>query len=121
MLAVVACYGTLAAVALLSFVGITVDIDEATLVKLVTVVLVLALLGMGHSYRAHRHPGPLVLAVVAAALLAWVFFGRYSKALELAGFAVLLLASGWDFRVRKRACALTQSSCGETAGEWPEQ
>ena len=105
LLAVVACYGTLAAVALLSLLGVGVDISEATLVKLITALLILALLGMSYSYRLHRHPGPLLLSVVAAALLFWVFYGIYLKSLELTGFACLIVASVWDFRVKKKICS----------------
>ncbi|HDH53233.1 MAG TPA: hypothetical protein ENH24_01965 [Nitrospirae bacterium] len=104
LLAVATCYGTLAAVALLSLIGVSVEIDEGMLVKLITGLLLLALLGMGYSYRLHRHPGPLLLSLAAAALLLWVFYGSYSKPLELTGFAALVIASAWDFRVKKRVC-----------------
>lgn len=106
LLAVVACYGTLATVALLSVIGISIEIDEGLLVKLVSGLLVLALAGMGYSYSLHRHPGPLLLSVTAAALLLWVFYGSYSKPLELTGFAALVAASVWDFRAKKRACSV---------------
>lgn len=104
LLAVVTCYGTLAAVALLSVIGISIDIDESLLVKLVSGLLVLALAGMGYSYSVHRHPGPLLLSIGAAALLLWVFYGSYSKTLELTGFIALVFASVWDFRAKKRSC-----------------
>ena len=104
LLAVAACYGTLAAVALLSFIGISVDISAATLVTLITVLLILALLGMGYSYRLHKHPGPLLLGLAAAAVLFWVFYASYAKPLELAGFAALVVASVWDWRSKKRIC-----------------
>jgi len=112
LLAVATCYGTLAAVSLLSLIGVSVDIDEATLVKLITGLLVLALLGTVYSWRIHRHPGPLLLSLGAAALLLWVFYGSYSKPLELTGFALLVVASIWDFRVKKSTC--TDSCHAET-------
>jgi len=104
LLAVVTCYGTLAAVALLSVIGVSVELDEGFLVKLITGLLVLALAGMGYSYRIHRHPGPLLLSIASAALLLWVFYGSYSKSLEMTGFVALVIASLWDFRAKKRAC-----------------
>lgn len=110
LLAVFACYGTLATVALLSFIGISVEIDEALMVKLVSGLLLIALAGMFYSWRSHQHPGPFLLSILAALILLWVFFGSYSKVLELAGFALLLAASIWDFRVRKRCC---KNSCAE--------
>ena len=104
LLAVVACYGTVTAVALLSIVGVSVEIDEGTMVKLITGLLVLALGGMGYSYSVHRRAGPLALSVAAAAMLLWVFYGSYSKPLELSGFAALIVASVWDLRAKKRVC-----------------
>lgn len=104
LLAVMACYGALAAVALLSVIGISVEIDEGLLVRLISGLLILVLAGMGYSYRVHRHPGPLLLSVGSAALLLWVFYGSYSKPLELTGFMTLAVASVWDFRAKKRVC-----------------
>jgi threonine/homoserine efflux transporter RhtA len=45
-----------------------------------------------------------LLSIASAALLSWVFFGSYSKPLELIGFVALVAASVWDFCVKKRAC-----------------
>ncbi len=105
LLAATACYGTLAAVALLSAIGISIKIDEGLMIKMVGGLLFLALAGMAYSFRVHRHLGPLLLSIASAALLSWVFFGSYSKPLELTGFAALMVASVWDFRIKKRACA----------------
>jgi len=55
---VIACYGTLAAVALLSLVGVSVKLDESFMVKLVTALLIPALPGVGNYFRLHRHAGP---------------------------------------------------------------
>jgi len=110
LLAVLACYGTLAAVGLLSVVGISIELDEGLLVKLITGLLILALAGMGYSWRVHRHPGPLLLSVASAVLLLWVFYGHYSKPLELTGFVCLVVASVWDLHEKKRVC--TEKRCG---------
>jgi len=109
LLAVLTCYGTLSTVALLSVIGISVEIDEGLLVKLFTGFLVVALTGMGYSFRTHRHPGPLLLSIASAALLLWVFYGSYSKPMEMTGFIALVIASLWDFRAKKRACINTCS------------
>lgn len=107
LLAVAACYGTLAAVSLLSLIGINLEIEESVMVKLVSALLLIALAGMAYSFRKHSHPGPLLLSIVAAATLLWVFFGSYSKPIEMLGFGLLILASIWDFRAKKRACSST--------------
>lgn len=113
LLAVTICYGTLAAVSLLSLIGISVNIDEATLVKWITGLLILALSGMLYSWRSHRYPGPLILSLGAAALLLWVFYGHYSKPLELMGFALLVVASLWDFRAKRRVCTASSDNCND--------
>ncbi|OIO68273.1 MAG: hypothetical protein COW19_02915 [Zetaproteobacteria bacterium CG12_big_fil_rev_8_21_14_0_65_55_1124] len=107
LLAVAACYGTLAAVSLLSLIGINLEVEEAAMVKLVSGMLVLALAGMAYSFSKHRNSGPLMLSIAAAALLMWVFFGTYSKSIEMLGFALLILASIWDFIAKKRSCSST--------------
>ncbi|MEE9300317.1 MAG: MerC family mercury resistance protein [Alphaproteobacteria bacterium] len=107
LLAVVTCYGTMAVVALLSVIGIGVDLDDSVFVKIVTGLLVVALLGMAYSFRLHRHPGPFLLSLAAAGVLGWVFYGSYSQALEISGFAALVAASLWDFRSKRRARSAT--------------
>lgn len=91
-------------------IGASVEVDEGFLVKLISGLLLLALAGMGYSYRIHRHSGPLLLSIVSAMLLAWVFYGSYSKPLQLTGFAMLAAASIWDFRAKRRVC--TDQPCG---------
>lgn len=109
LLAVMTCYGTLAAVALLSVIGVSVELDEGFLMKMISGLLALALAGMGYSYRIHRHPGPLLLSIVSATMLGWVFYGSSSKPLELTGFVMLAAASIWDFRAKRRVC---MDQCG---------
>jgi len=113
LFAVVACYGTLAAVALLAAIGVSVDLNEGTLVIFITVLLGLAIAGMVYSFRLHRHPGPLTVSILSVAMLSWVFYGNYTKALELAGFAGLVVASIWDFRCKKKACPAPTSQSEE--------
>ena len=104
LFALIACYGTIASVALLSFLGISVEIDEALMIKIVTVLLAAALLGMLYSWRSHRNIIPLILSLISTSILMWVFYGTDSKALELLGFLLLLIASILDFRSKKKVC-----------------
>jgi len=113
LFAVAACYGTLASVALLSLIGINIDIDEGLMMKIISGLMLLVLAGMGYSYIVHRHVGPLLLSIASAALLLWVFYGSYSKPLEMTGFAVLMIASVWDFRLKNRACPAMHQACGK--------
>ncbi len=117
MLAVITCYGTLASVALLSFVGVSVAIDEALMVKLITFLLAIALLGMLYSWRLHKNFVPLLLSLLAAGMLIWVFYGSYSKLLEWMGFSLLIVASILDFCSKKKTCP--ERSVCKKQGEKP--
>ena len=105
LLAVASCYGTLGVVALLSVVGVTVHLNELLMTRVVTVILAAALLGLLTSYRLHRDLKPFLIGLASAALLLWVFYGRYSRPLEALGFVGLVSASIWDFRAKHRACS----------------
>jgi hypothetical protein len=41
------------------------------------------------------------LAVVGAAMVLWVMFGSFNRAIEIAGFAALVAATIWDWRAKK--------------------
>jgi len=107
ILAMLACYGTLAIVALLSVINVTVDVNEGLFVKIISVLLIFAFTGMIFSWRIHRKFGPLVVTGAASALLVWVFYGHYNAWLEGSGFFGLLVASVWDLRLKKRVCTTT--------------
>jgi hypothetical protein len=102
-------------VALLSVVGVAVPLNEMLLARILTAVLIIALLGMLYSFRMHRDIKPLLLGVASAALLLWVFYGRYSHPLESLGFAGLVSASLWDFRAKHRACPAKPGAREENA------
>lgn len=112
ILAVITCYGTLASIALLSFIGISVTIDEALMTKIITFLLAIALSGMLYSWRLHKNFIPLLLSLLAAGVLMWVFYGEYSKLLEWLGFLLLIVASILDFCSKKKICT-EQSACKE--------
>ncbi len=103
LLAVGTCYGTMAAVALLSVVGVSVQINEGVFIKVITGLLAVAIFGTAFTFRRHRNPGPLLLSIAAAGLLLWVFYGSYNFALEFVGFVALVVASIWDFRAKRQA------------------
>ena len=104
LLAVAACYGTLGVVALLSLVGVTIQVNEVLMARILTTVLAVALLGMLYSYRMHHDLRPFLLGLFSAGLLLFVFYGEYSRGLEALGFVGLIAASVWDFRAKHRVC-----------------
>jgi len=102
--AVLMCYGTLFTVTVLSTIGISVEIYEGLMVKLITVLLMVALFGLIYSYRQHRKIVPLLIGILAVIILIWTFYGNYSKSLELTGFFILVVSTCADFYFKKRKC-----------------
>ena len=100
--ALLACYGTLALVGLLSVLGVSMAINAAAWAGVITVFAGLTVLGVALGLRRHRRPAPIVLALFGFALIAWAMLGHYDRTEEIAGFALLAAATAWDWRVRRR-------------------
>ena len=94
--ALLSCYGVLAAVALLSVLGATVELDPSLWAATVAGAALLATAGTAWNLRRHRKPWPLLLAVLGAGAIVYVMFGSYDPVLEGAGFAALVGAVGLD-------------------------
>lgn len=99
---IVACYGTLAVVGVLSVMGVGIALHEGAWAGVISLFAVIAAAGIAFGYRRHRVIGPLVLAIVGAVLVLWVMFGSFNRVLEIAGFAALVAATVWDWRAKKR-------------------
>jgi arsenite methyltransferase len=102
-LAACACYGTLAALALLSLLGVTLAVNEAAVSGVVALLAVLAAAVVGLGMRRHRSAMAVMPAVVGAALIAYALLISHDRVLELAGFVLLAAAVAWDWRLRKHA------------------
>jgi hypothetical protein len=61
----------------------------------------LSLVGVALSYPRHRTAGPVVIAALGAGLVLWAMFGSYNRIVELMGFAGLITAAVWDWRLKK--------------------
>lgn len=116
-LAITACYGTLVLVSVLSLLGFTLVIHPALWAGAISVFTLLAVVGVAASYRGHRVAGPLIVAGLGAALVIWAMFGSYSRMVELLGFAGLVTATIWDWRLKR--CASNQPTKGWQKG--PEE
>ena len=107
--ALLACYGTLALVGILSVMGISIVINAAAWAGVITVFAGLTVLGVALGLRRHRRPPPIVLALFGFALIAWAMLGHYDRTGEIAGFALLIAATAWDWQVRRRHLSGDQS------------
>jgi hypothetical protein len=88
-LALLACYGTLAAVAILSAAGLAIAVDQRLWSGAILLFAALATAAVAASRRAHRGWWPLAMSAAGTALLAYTQLVDYRLAIELAGFAVL--------------------------------
>lgn len=101
---IVACYGTLAVVGVLSVMGVGIALHEGAWAGVISLFAVIAAAGIAFGYRHHRVVGPLVLAIFGVALVLWVMFGSFNRVLEIAGFAALVAATLWDWRAKNSRC-----------------
>jgi len=97
----VACYGTLAVIALLGVLGVAITLDKALWAGAIVTFAALAVGGLALGLVRHRRPWPILLGGLGAAALGYVMYGRYDRATELAGFVLLCLAALWDWRLRR--------------------
>ena len=99
--AVVACYGTMGTVALLSLLGISIGIHEGVWAGAIVVFAVLASTALVLGYRRHGNAGPAILGFIGLVLIGWTMLASYDRAVEIAGFAALVTAAVWDWRARR--------------------
>jgi hypothetical protein len=101
LLAILACYGTLAVIGALSLMGVSLAINEGVWAGAIVVFALVALAGIFIGWRGHRVAGPLVLGVIGAGLVVWVMGVSYSRPIEIAGFIALVVAAVWDWRAKR--------------------
>jgi len=107
VLSALACYGTLAATALLSLAGVTLAINPALWAGTIVVLGALATAAVAAGVRRHGGYAALGLAVAGIAMLAYVQFVDYSARFELVAFGLLGAGVVLDFlRQRKKEAAL---------------
>ncbi len=101
-LALLSCYGALAAGALLALLGTSLALNETVWVGTIAgfTVLTAACVTPGAHY--HRSHGPAALAVAGAALVLYALLVHYDALVELTGFVALAGAVAWDIVLRRR-------------------
>ncbi len=110
LLSIVACYGTLFTISVLSALGISLVVNEGAWAGAIALFAVLAVLGVVLGYRRHHTLAPLLLAAIGAAIILWVMFGSFNRILELGGFAALIVGAIWDWRLKRRSSSMAAGS-----------
>lgn len=103
VLSMLACYGTLAATALLSLAGLTFAINPALWAGTIVGLGALAAAAVAAGVRHHGSYTALALAAAGAAALAYVQFANYHLGFELAAFGLLAAGVALDFLKRRDA------------------
>lgn len=110
VLSLAACYGTLGLVALLAAMGVALAVNVHVWAAVIVGFALLAVLGVALGTRRHGKAAPLLLALAGAALVAWAMYGAHTisallgvpaTAVELAGFALLIVAAFRDWRAKR--------------------
>lgn len=101
-MALLACYGTLAAVGLLSLYGVSVMLNETVWAGAIGLFTVVTVATTVVGVRLHGSRKPAVAGALGAGLVLYALFVDYDRLVELAGFLVLGGAVGWDLYLRRR-------------------
>lgn len=105
--AMLSCYGTIALVAILALLGVTLAVHEGAVAGLISIFAVVAAGVILWSAARLRKFGPALLAVAGAGLILWAMWGHYNWLVELSGFVALIGSTFWDWRMRKDMCAVS--------------
>lgn len=100
MLSLIACYGTLAVVAILGALGVTIALNETLWAGAIVTFSVLAVGGLALGFSAHRRLWPLLIGGLGAAAIGYAMVVQYLRVVELSGFALLCIAAVWDWQFR---------------------
>lgn len=101
-LAIIACYGTLAVVGVLSLLGITIAIHEGVWAGSIVLFSGLALAGIILSWKTHHQNPPLLSGIIGVGMIVWTMGVAYDRLIEIAGFAILIIAVVLDWRARRQ-------------------
>lgn len=103
VMAIVACYGTLALVALLSLLGMRLTVNESAWSGAILFFALLAVAAIATGVRRHRSLLPATAAAAGAGLVAYALLVDYRFVVELAGFVALGWAAWRDATLQRRS------------------
>lgn len=102
VLALLSCYGTLAAVSVLAMFGAGRMLDDTLWAGTISLFTLLTVVAIMAGIRYHRGYRPAGMAIGAAGMIHYALFVDYHVLVELAGFVLLTGAVWWDIRLRRR-------------------
>ncbi|WP_148252976.1 MerC family mercury resistance protein [Aidingimonas lacisalsi] len=102
ILALLSCYGTLATVAILPLLGLGLTIDEGIWATSIVIFSFLTLLAITAGIRRHHTVWPLLVGIGGTVILLYTLFVDYQPLIELGGFILLIIATGWDLYQRRK-------------------
>lgn len=102
IMALVSCYGALAAVSVLATLGAGMALNPELWAGTIALFTILATGFIATGFRRHRSGAPAVLAVIGAVFVLYALFVEYAVLTELAGFVLLVAAAGRDLFLRRR-------------------
>ena len=97
-LSLVACYGTLAAVALLGALGVTIALNEAVWAGVIVLFAGLTFAALLVRRRKHGRLAPVVLAGIGVLLIGFTMLISYARVIEFAGFVFLCAGTVLDWQ-----------------------
>ena len=100
-MALLACYGTLGLVTLMSALGVGLAVDEGIWAGAILLFAWLASAVIALGIRKHRSFGPLIIGLAASGLLTYTMLLDYRVTLEVTAFVLLALATAYDYRQRR--------------------
>ena len=102
-LAAATCYGTLTLVGLMSALGVSLAVNKTLWAGGIILFALVACAVIALGMRKHGSLKPVITAVAGAGLLIYTMYLNYSMLTEAAGFAILALATWFDYDLRRWA------------------
>lgn len=103
VMAILACYGTLAVAALLPLLGVRLAVNETAWSGTILLFVMLAVVAIAAGIRRHGSLLPAAAAAVGGGLVAYALLVDYRFIVELAGFVALGGAAWRDALLQRRA------------------
>lgn len=98
---IVACYGTLAVIAMLGSLGVSLTLNEFIWAGTIIVFALISVFGLFLGLRLHHKYWPLLLGCVGTGFIVYVMTIDYHLTIEILGFISLGLAVIWDWKIRR--------------------